>query len=531
MPDRDRMGRLFSALPLHLRQRITAAFVGGSAHDRVGAVKEALRKSGPKWRPDVGQWIAEMLSVEQLLPDVYRNWRPLVHEAMAFVASHISDERLAPKIVEQVDLPFDTPVEKRLGLIIAKTPGLQKIGQVLARTRRLNPALRAELQRLENGIADTTAPEIQSIIERDLGPSIAAYSVALGSDLLSEASVSSILPFTWLNPSTGNREEGVFKVLKPHVPMNYAEDLKLIQDLAAHLASKSREYGVRSREVVETLDEVRLLLEREVDLRREQATLAEVGRVYRRPDAHAPRPIPELCTDSITAMSLERGVKVTEALRKHPLQRRKVAAQIVSALIADPMFSPEPNALFHADPHAGNLFYDERRGQLIVLDWALTGRLSLEERRQLIRLMIMMSFRDAEGVREAIIALNRPVSSSQAKDMAIIRRSVGIFFDSLPFVSSPGALDAMELLDQIGLEGVRFPASLVLIRKVMFTLDGVLHDISGGGVRMDAIVAGEFVSRWVRAFGSVPSPLSLADYLAAQKSGLRYATGMWTRPA
>ena len=89
----------------------------------------------------------------------------------------------------------------------------------------------------------------------------------------------------------------------------------------------------------------------------------------------------------------------------------------------------------------------------------------------------------------------------------------------------------MELLDQIGLEGVRFPASLVLIRKVMFTLDGVLHDITGGEVRMDTIVAREFVSRWMRRFGSVPSPLSLADYREAQKSALRYVSGMWAKPA
>jgi ubiquinone biosynthesis protein len=343
--------------------------------------------------------------------------------------------------------------------------------------------------------------------------------------------VSAILPFSWLNPSTGKREEGVFKVLKPHVPMNYAEDLLLIQDLAEHLASKSVEYGVRSREVVETLDEVRLLLEREVDLRREQATLAEVGRVYRRSDAHAPKPIPELSTDTITAMTLERGVKVTAALRKRPMLRRRIAAQIVAALIADPMFSSEPNALFHADPHAGNLFYDEKRGELIVLDWALTGRLSLEERRQVIRLMTMMSFRDADGVRDAIVALSRISPASQPKDLPIIQRCVAGFFKALPFVSSPGALDGMELLDQIGLEGVRFPASLVLIRKVMFTLDGVLHDITGGEVRMDTIVAREFVSRWLRRFGSVPSPLSLADYREAQKSALRYVSGMWAKPA
>src|SRR5690606_16874269 len=126
-----------------------------------------------------------------------------------------------------------------------------------------------------------------------LGPSIEAFSVELASELLSEASVSAILEFTWLNPATGRREEGVFKVMKPHIPACFSEDLLLLQQLTEHLASGRLPYGA-SHEVGETLEDVRLLLENEVNFRREQATLAEVNRVYRRPGARAPRPIPEL---------------------------------------------------------------------------------------------------------------------------------------------------------------------------------------------------------------------------------------------
>ena len=85
----------------------------------------------------------------------------------------------------------------------------------------------------------------------------------------------------------------------------------------------------------------------------------------------------------------------------------------------------------------------------------------------------------------------------------------------------------MRLLDRIAAEGVRFPTSLLLMRKVIFTLDGVLTDIAGDEVRIDAIIAGEFVSRWMRHFGSLPPPFSLADYLAMQRSAFFYATGLW----
>jgi hypothetical protein len=102
------------------------------------------------------------------------------------------------------------------------------------------------------------------------------------------------------------------------------------------------------------------------------------------------------------------------------------------------------------------------------------------------------------------------------------------FFGGLPHACSLGALDAMRLLDRIGLEGVRFPGSLVLIRKVLFTLDGVLRDVAGQDVRLDAVVAREFFARWFKQFGWLPAPFKLSDLLAVERSALFYISGLWS---
>lgn len=525
----ERLAQLVATVPPEHVDAFAALFAEDrSTAERVAAVEGVLRAGGQAWRDEIGNWIADLLEVEKLVPEPSAAWRPLIRDCMAFFAAHFSDGRLAPKIVQQLELPPETPVEERLGLLIAKTPGLQKLGQILARSRRLSPALRTELQKLENGIADVSAAEIRDVLVRELHASIEAYGVELAPELLSEASVSAILEFTWVNPATGSREAGVFKVMKPHIPACYAEDLALLQQLAEHLASGRYQYG-SSHEVGETLEDVRLLLANEVDFRREQATLAEVRRVYRRPGARAPRPIPVLSTDRVTAMSIERGVKVTEAFLRRPRWGRRAATRIVEALVADPVFSPEEDAIFHADPHAGNLLYDEARDELIILDWALTGRLNLEQRRQMASLIVTMTFRDSGGVRAAIHALSSGATASrQAADREVIDRCVDRFFKDLPLVCSLGALDAMRLLDRIGLEGVRFPSSLVLIRKVMFTLDGVLRDVAGEEVRLDTVIARDFVARWVKRFGRVPAPFSYRDVVSIERSILWYATGLWS---
>ena len=105
---------------------------------------------------------------EDALVSLYRRWRPLVRDAMQFVVMQLSSERLAPKVVEQLELPTDTPPERRLLRLIARVPGLQKIGQVLARNRELHPPLRRALSELENGISDVTVSEIRHIIAAEI---------------------------------------------------------------------------------------------------------------------------------------------------------------------------------------------------------------------------------------------------------------------------------------------------------------------------------------------------------------------------
>ena len=277
-------GQLLQALDPFLRSHSTTA-------ERIVAIEAALSGEGGKvWRDELAKWTVRMVPVELLVPEVYAQWRPLVRDSMMFVVSRLSPHRLAPKIVEQMELSADTPPEDRLLSFITKVPGLQKIGQVLARNRNLNPKMRRALTELENGISDVSFSEIRAIIRKEVGSQFKAYAVEIDSAILSEASVSAVVGFTWRNPESRRRERGVFKVLKPHIPGCYAEDMKILQQLAEFLTRKYRAEGVQLAGVAETLAEIRLLLEREVDFPGEQATLLNALRAYRTiPGVRVPR--------------------------------------------------------------------------------------------------------------------------------------------------------------------------------------------------------------------------------------------------
>ncbi len=230
---------------------------GATVTERISAVTAALRSNaGPQLRERMGQWALRIMPAEALVPDIYAQWRPLVQEALRFILLRLSDARLAPKLIEQLDLPSSTPPEVRLLRFIAKTPGLQKLGQVLARKQHLQPSLRRALSQLENSISDVNAAEIHAIIMEQLGVRLQTCAVEIEPEIASEASVSAVVRFTWWNPESGERERGVFKVLKPHVPEYFAEDLDLLQQLGMHLESKHREYGIAAHVLSDTFSEV-----------------------------------------------------------------------------------------------------------------------------------------------------------------------------------------------------------------------------------------------------------------------------------
>ena len=518
------------ARPERIDPRV-AVFLQTPSADRAAVLTAILQSAaGTEFRQEASRWISEALSVKRLVPEVYAEWRPVVRDAMIFFGSHLSTSRLAPKLVEQFELAVGTTPEKRLVRLIARVPGLQKLGQVIARNRHLDRSVRRELAQLEDGICDVTAKEIHSIILQNLGPRLERYAVEIEPKIFCEASVSAVVRFTWYNPQRRQREHGVFKVMKPYVAAYFDEDMDLLARLAAHLGSKHREYGFAEHILSDTFDDVRRLLKHEVEFEREQANLQKASRIYSSGKSiHVPHVIKPLCTSTITALTEEHGEKITTAVAGLPNWRRdRIAEQLIEAVVAIPLFTLGRNSMFHADPHAGNLLYDKQTGILAMLDWALTGHITREQRRQFAMLFLMILLRDAQGVCKAIEALRVRERKRSSRQIQMIREQVTEFFDNKPLVRIPRAADVVDLLERTAWQGVRLPSHLVMLRKVLFTLDGVLHDIAGPTASIESVVVQSLLQRWLKNPGYLGWPLSLSDWVEVYWSAMLYGTRLTT---
>ena len=500
---------------------------------KITTLETAFNSSiGNVLREAIAKWIVdEIVPVARLVPKSYSHWRLPVCEAMVFVVTHLSAKRLARKILEQIELPSRTSPELRLLRLIAKVPGLQKLGQVIARNQHLHPALRKALMRLEDGIRDVNPEQVRAIVEQELGERMTTFSVHLAPRILKEASVSAVIRFSWRNPQTLRRERGVFKVLKPHIPEYFAEDMEYLDGLARYFANVHHRYGFPAALIPDTFQKVRRLLKHEVNFRREQKTLLEAGALYRSfPAVRVPGVLLPLCTKRITALTEERGAKVTSAVAGlAPRERRQVAEQLVEALIAVPLFSAQKNALFHADPHAGNLLYDRRTKTLILIDWALRERLSFEQRRHLALLLLMVSLRDPGGACREIAALAQGRIVPNSKRGLVMRHKTEEFLDAFPPAQWPGPADAMRLLERIAVGGITFPSPLIMLSKVLFTLEGIVADLAGSDQAIGFTVARQFARRWLANRAQYRSPLTARDWSSVPSSAILFPSRLGIR--
>jgi hypothetical protein len=101
------------------------------------------------------------------------------------------------------------------------------------------------------------------------------------------------------------------------------------------------------------------------------------------------------------------------------------------------------------------------------------------------------------------------------------------FLAELPVVRMPSGVDAMLLLERLAMKGVRFPGPLIMLSKVMFTLDGILGDIGAPDRGLGFAIARHVAQHWLTNLKEFRSPLKTRDWLTLQCSALLYTGRLW----
>lgn len=481
------------------------------------------------------------IDLSALVPEVYAAFRPLLTDAFRYFVDRLPLHRRLELAAHQAALPSQSPAGGRLVVLARDCPTLHKLGQVLARNRHLDPDLRLRLQALESAPARAAMEDIAPDLHRELAASEGAYDVAIDAAPLAEASVAVVVGCRWRPRGESRSGEGVLKILRPGTRERLAEELAIFEDLAGFLDERRERYGLPDFPFRDTFSDVRNLLEAELDLSAEQAHLRSAAARYRGcDDVLIPAVLP-FSTPRLTAMERIQGRRVTEVMREGATAGRRLARAVADALLLHVAFSDDAVVDFHADPHAGNLFAAED-GRLAILDWALVGRMPKSTLEAMVDLVLAAIRFDSIAVRCAVEALSAgggggagategPAAVNLRAEEAIERSLRRLRGGALP-----GPAWLANLLDELARGGVRFPASMMLFRKVLLVVGDVVRELDAA-LSLDALFVGRLIgclfSEWPRRAlaparsRDFPSHLSNADLLSAWASLPLSAAAGW----
>jgi ubiquinone biosynthesis protein len=156
-----------------------------------------------------------------------------------------------------------------------------------------------------------------------------------------------------------------------------------------------------------------------------------------------------------------------------------MARRFSDALTFDVLFSPKAEALFHGDPHAGNVFHvtDNPKDpyQIALLDWGLCGTFPRKERVALVQLILGVKLRDAKRLRNNIGAL---LESGLPDSPGKLQRIDDIIEEVLKPKTRRSSFEAIEeLLLALVQEGYATRFNLNLFVKSQVTISGILAEL------------------------------------------------------
>jgi ubiquinone biosynthesis protein len=193
--------------------------------------------------------------------------------------------------------------------------------------------------------------------------------------------------------------------------------------------------------------------------------------------------------------------------------------------------------MFHSDPHAGNLIYT-RDGRLAILDWSLVGHLGEAERIAIAQLVLAAMMLQTERIVELLAQLDERRSVDRAALQQVAENSLRrIRRGQLPGITWLVAL----LDDATQTARLRVAPDLLLFRKSLHTLEGVINELGADGFDLEQSLLVEFVrhfgrewsARWCASPGSrsFATRLSNADlvhtWLSAPLAAARFWQAEW----
>jgi ubiquinone biosynthesis protein len=375
--------------------------------------------------------------------------------------------------------PLSIPVKVRL-MLQELGPTYVKMGQIISSRAEVLPAeWMHELNKLQSNVPPFSSEEVREIITEELGDAPERLYQAFNPTPFAAASTAQVH-----RAELADGTKVVVKVQRPGIRKQMKADIGVMGSLSNVLERRSQ--YARDIDLPGMIREFGDGIIRELDYGGELYNMKRLARNMEGvPGVSVPKAYPQLSSSKVLTMEFMAGVKINnvEAIDAAGLDRLEIGQNILRALIKQLLI----DGFFHADPHPGNVLVNLETGAVGFLDMGMMGEIDLNQRLNLINLLMVSRQKDAAGLARAVRSLSVPFRKS-VNDGAFYKdfeRAIGRYMDP----DSPASFGPLMgiVFDLLATHGLRLDSDLTLAIKAMMQAEAIytaLYPEGGGLVEM-----------------------------------------------
>ncbi|MGR9014109.1 MAG: ABC1 kinase family protein [Gammaproteobacteria bacterium] len=358
---------------------------------------------------------------------------------------------------------LDTP--QRIRRVLEELgPTFIKLGQILAtRVDLFSPQYIAEFEKLQDQVPPMPFEELLPQLEEDIGGSIDEFFLTVERQPLAAASIAQVHKAV-LKDGTPI----ILKIRRPGLRKIIEADLRLLHRIVDIAESESPE--IRRFHPKEILRQFNQSLHRELDLAAESRNAERIAaNLVDDLNIKIPCVYWQWTCERLNVQEYIQGIQGRDlaAVDKSGLDRKLLADRGTGAVLKMIM----EDGFFHADPHAGNVFYLQDN-KLAFIDFGMVGRLTEERREQVVSLLYGMINHLPTKVAEIL----EDWSDNIYTDEQVLTVEIEAFVDqysSLALRDLSITLMMGDLMTILRDHKLILPADLALLIKAYITMDGL----------------------------------------------------------